>query len=393
MRDKIIVIDDEPNIRKILEALLTREGYEVFSFDGFKNAMSTLNTEDVSAVVTDLSMPEYSGLDVLKYCKEYSPDLPVILITAFGTIEAAVTALKNGAFDFVLKPFDQDDLSRILLKAIQTRKRRKREPALELMNAQGVGPVPVPLFGKESSTALLREQIERISGTNSNVFMFGEVGAGKRSIAYEIHRKSSRARAPFIQVHCDAIPAVFQVGELFGLEKGAQPMSFFSKPGSFELGLGGTILLDEVDALGTEAQNALFSALENEFFTRVHGAKKFPSDFRIIATSSRDLSQKVKDGTFHVELYAKLTVEKVVLKPLRERRQDIKTDLLPYFLEKASRKRGLPVVSCEPSAEDWLINQEWRGNIGELERTVESAMNHWKKGVITLDLLSQAGLR
>jgi len=393
MRDKIIVIDDEPNIRKILDALLTREGYEVFSFDGFSKAIETLNTEDVSVVITDLSMPEHSGLDVLKYCKEYSPDLPVILITAFGTIEAAVTALKNGAFDFVLKPFDQDDLSRILQKAIQTRKRKKREPALEMMNAQGVGPVPVPLFGKEPSTIQLREQTERIASTGSHVFMFGEVGSGKRSIAYEIHRKSDRARAPFIQVHCDAIPHVFQVGELFGLEKGAMPMNFFSKPGSFELGLGGTILLDEVDALGVEAQNTLFTVLENDFFTRVHGAKKFPADFRIIATSSRDLSQKVKDGTFHVELYARLTLEKIILKPLRERKKDIQTDLLPYFFDKACRRRGVPTVFYDSFVESWFMSQDWKGNIGELERTVEQVMNHWTKGSITLDLLYQLGFR
>jgi DNA-binding NtrC family response regulator len=393
MRDKIIVIDDEPNIRKILEALLTREGYEVFSFDGFKSAMATLNTEDVSVVITDLSMPEHTGLDVLKYCKEYSQDLPVILITAFGTIEAAVTALKIGAFDFILKPFDQDELLRVVLKAIQTRKRKKREPALEMMNAEGVGPVPVPLFGKEPSTIQLREQAERISSTRSHVFMMGEVGSGKRSIAYEIHRKSDRARYPFIQVHCDAIPPVFQVGELFGLEKGAMPMNFFSKPGSFELGLGGTVLLDEVDALCVEAQNELFLALENDFFTRVHGAKKFPTDFRIIATSSRDLSQKVKDGSFHVELYAKLTLEKIILKPLRERKKDIKTDLLPYFLDKACRKRGVPLVDYDAEVEAWFMEQEWQGNVGELERTVEQVMNHWVKGPINLALLSQAGLR
>jgi two-component system response regulator AtoC len=393
MRDKIIVIDDEPNIRKILVALLSREGYEVFSFDGFKSAIETLNTEDVSVVITDLSMPEHSGLDVLKYCKEYTPDLPVILITAFGTIEAAVTALKNGAFDFVLKPFDLGELSRILQKAIQTRKRRKREPALELMNAQGVGPVPVPLFGSESSTVQLREQVERVSGLRSHAFMFGEVGSGKRSIAYEVHRKSDRARFPFIQVHCDAIPTVFQVGELFGLEKGSMPMNFFSKPGSFELGLGGTILLDEIDALGVEAQNTLFTALENEFFTRVHGAKKFPADFRIIATSSKDLSQKVIDGTFHVELFARLSLEKIILKPLRERKKDIQTDLLPYFLDRACRKRGIPTVHCEPDVEAWFTDQEWRGNIGELERVVEQVMNYWSKGPITLSVLSLAGLR
>jgi len=392
MRDKIIVIDDEPNIRKILDALLTRDGYDVSSFEGFKSAIETLNTEDVSVVITDLSMPEHTGLDVLKYCKEYSPDLPVILVTAFGTIEAAVTALKNGAFDFILKPFDQNDLSRIVQKAIQTRKRKKREPALELMNAQGIGPVPVPLFGKEPSTLLLREQTERISRTRSHVFIFGEVGSGKRSIAYEIHRKSDRVRYPFIQVHCDAIPPVFQVSELFGTEKGAMPMNFFSKPGSFELGLGGTILLDEVDALGVEAQNALFTALENEYFTRIHGAKKFPSDFRIIATSSKDISQKVREGTFHVELFAKLSVEKLILKPVRERKSDLLTDLLPYFFEKACRKRGVPTVSYDPEVESWLVDQEWRGNLGELERSVEKVMNRWTQGTITLDLLSQAGL-
>ncbi len=392
MRDKIIVIDDEPNLRKILETFLNRQGYEVFSFDGFKQAIETLNTEDISAVVTDLSMPEYSGLDVLKYCKEYSPDLPVVLITAFGTVEAAVTALKNGAFDFVLKPFDHDELIRIIQKAIQTRKRKRREPALELMNAEGVGPVPVPLFGDESSTVQLRENTERIASTRSHVQMFGEVGSGKRSIAYEIHRNSDRSRAPFIQVHCDAIPPVFQIAELFGTEKGAMPMSFFSKPGSFELGLGGTILLDEVDALCVEAQNALFTALDNEFFSRLLGAKRFPTDFRIIAATSKDLFQKVNDGTFHVELYAKLSLEKIILKPLRERRQDIKTHLLPYFIDKACRKLGIPSVEYDAAVESWFTGQEWKGNLGELERVVEKVMNHWSKGMLTIDQLSQAGL-
>ena len=392
MRDKIIVIDDEPNLRKILETFLNRQGYEVFSFDGFKQAIETLNTEDISAVVTDLSMPEYSGLDVLKYCKEYSPDLPVVLITAFGTVEAAVTALKNGAFDFVLKPFDHDELIRIIQKAIQTRKRKRREPALELMNAEGVGPVPVPLFGDESSTVQLRENTERIASTRSHVQMFGEVGSGKRSIAYEIHRNSDRSRAPFIQVHCDAIPPVFQIAELFGTEKGAMPMSFFSKPGSFELGLGGTILLDEVDALCVEAQNALFTALDNEFFSRLLGAKRFPTDFRIIAATSKDLFQKVNDGTFHVELYAKLSLEKIILKPLRERSQDIKTHLLPYFIDKACRKLGIPSVEYDAAVESWFTGQEWKGNLGELERVVEKVMNHWSKGMLTIDQLSQAGL-
>ncbi len=392
MRDKIIVIDDEPNLRKILEAFLSRQGFEVFAFEGFTQAMETLNTENISVVVTDLSMPGHSGLDVLKYCKEYSPDLPVVMITAFGTVEAAVTALKNGAFDFVLKPFDQDELNRIIEKAIQTRKRRTREPALDLMSATAVGPVPIPLFGQDPSTARLRKDVARIASTRSAVFMSGEVGSGKRSIAYEIHRKSDRSRGPFIQVHCDAIPAVFQVSELFGTEKGALPTSFFSKPGSFELGSGGTILLDEVDALGIEAQNALFTMLENECFSRVHGAKIQPVDFRIIAASSKDVGRMVVDGTFHVELFARLTVEQIDLKPLRQRKEDIRTDLLPYFIEKSSRKRGIQVPACEQAVVDWFTLQEWNGNIGELERSVEKMMNQWTGGDITPDLLSRAGL-
>lgn len=391
MRDKIIVIDDEPNLRKILEAFLSRQGFEVFSFEGFQQAITTLNTEDVSAVITDLSMPEHSGLDVLKYCKEYSPDLPVVLITAFGTVEAAVTALKNGAFDFVLKPFDQDELIRIIEKAIQTRKRRRREPALEMMSATAVGPVPVPLFGQDPSTVSLREEVYRISATRSPVFMKGEIGSGKRSVAYEIHRKSDRSRGPFIHVHCDAIPPVFQVSELFGTEKGPSPTSFFSKPGSFELGMGGTVFLDEVDALGVDAQNALFTMLENESFSRVHGAKIYPLDFRIITASSKDLDRRVLDGTFHVELYPRLTLEQIQLKPLRERKQDIRTDLLPYFIDQSCRKRGIPNPGMDPSVADWFVQQEWKGNIGELQRAVEKMMNHWVSGPVTVDLLHHLG--
>ena len=392
MRDQIIVIDDEPNLRKILEAFLIRQGYEVYAFEGLRQAMQTLNTEDISVVVTDLSMPEHSGLDVLKYCKNYSPDLPVVLMTAFGTVEAAVAALKNGAFDFVLKPFEQDDLNRIIQKAIQTRKRKKREPALEMMSAETVGPVPVPLFGQDPSTQQLRENVNRVAATRSHLFMQGEIGSGKRSIAYEIHRKSDRARGPFIQVHADAIPAVFQVAELFGTEKGPSPMSFFSKPGSFELGLGGTILIDEVDALGVEAQNALFTALEQERFSRIHGAKMYPTDFRIIAATSKDINRMVRDGTFHVELFALLSVETLILKPLRERKEDIRTDLLPYFIEKSCRKRGIPNPGYDSAVEDWFAGRDWPGNLGELERVVEKMMNHWSSGMITQDLLFRVGL-
>jgi len=375
MRDKIMIIDDEPNLRMILEAMLTREGYDVLAFEGFDAALPTLNTEDVAVVVTDLSMPVKTGMDVLTYCKQYSPDLPVILITAFGTIEAAVSALKAGAFDFVLKPFDQKELFRIVTKAIESRRRRKREPAHDAMSALGVGSVPLPLFGDEESTKALRAQVEQVSKTNSTLLMFGEVGSGKRSVAQEIHRRSDHARGPFVQIHCDAIPEVFQLGELFGTEKGAMPMTLFTKPGAMELASGGTLMLEEIGALGVEAQNALFSALENESFSRIGGARRFPIDFRLIVTSSKDLAKAADEGAFHVELFYKLSVERFSLKPLRERKQDIVTHLVPHFIERACRKLGIPAIECSPDALAWFQNQAWPGNLGELERKVEQAVN------------------
>ena len=371
---------------------MIRQGFEVLSFEGFGSAFETINNEDISVVITDLSMPDHSGLDVLKHCKEFSPDLPVILVTAFGTIEAAVMALKNGAFDFILKPFDQDELIRNVQKAIETRKRKNREPGMEIFDANGIGPVPVPLFGIEPSTQLLREQVARISSSRSNVFIYGEVGSGKRSVAHEIHRKSDRSNGPFVQVQCDAIPDIFQIGELFGMEKGPNPISYFSKPGAFELGMTGTILLDEVDALGKDSQNALFSALESEFFSRAHGAKRFPTDFRLIASSSKDITPLLNKGQFHEELYHLLSLEKIDLKPLRYRKKDIQTHLLPYFLQKSCRKRGIPSVTFDDSVENWFMSHHWKGNIGELERTVEKIVNLWVSGPITSDLLIRSGL-
>ena len=375
MRDKVIVIDDEPNLRKILEALLTREGYEVYCFEGMDDALPTWNTEDVDAVITDLSMPGKSGMDVLEYGRKYASDVPVIMITAFGTVEAAVSALKSGAFDFVLKPFDQKELFRILQKAVQSRRRRKREPALDLVSAVGMGPVPVPLFGEEMSTVALRAQVDRMAKISSPALMIGEVGSGKRSIAYEIHRKSDRSRGSFVQLHCDAVPGVFQISELFGTEKGSMPLSLFTKPGSLELASQGTLVLEDVGDLCVVAQNALFTALENEYFGRVGGAKRLPLDCRIIATSSKDLSNAVRDGKFHVELYYKLSVETISLKPIRERKQDIATHLVPYFLERACRKRGVPVLSVSDDALMWFQSQSWPGNLGELERKVEQVVN------------------
>ena len=382
MRDKILIIDDEENLRKILHETLVRADFDVFSFPGFAEAKATLNSENIDVVLTDLQMPEFSGMDVLAYCKQYSPDLPVILITAFGTVERAVSALKAGAFDFILKPFESDILFRTIEKAILSRIRRRREPSLDILSSVGVGPNPFPLLGNTQSTLDLQIDVNRAAKSLSPVLLYGEVGTGKRSIAYELHRKSARARGPFIQLNCDAIPPVFQPTELFGVEKGATPLSFFSKPGIFELAQGGTIFIEEIGALSIETQNSFFSALDQDFFSRMGGLKKFPNDFRIIATSSYDLAPSVKDGSFHVELFLKLSVETLTLKPLRERSEDIVSHLLPYFLERACRKAGIPILTLPDPFITWFKTQEWHGNLGELEKKVLQVVNHAQTGVI-----------
>jgi len=375
MRDKVLIIDDEPNLRRILEATLGREGYEVSSHESFEEAKLALNTEAVDVVITDLQMPGASGMDVLGYCKQYAPDLPVIVITAYGTIEKAVAAMQAGAFDFVLKPFQNEELFRILSKAIQNRIRRRREPASELMSAVGVGSVPLPLFGKSPSTVAFRQQVERLSRSAGAVVMLGEVGTGKRSVAQEIHRKSDRSRGPFSQLNIDAIPPVFQMSELFGVEKGASPMHLFSKPGAFELARGGTLFIEEIDRLSIEAQNQFFTALENEYFSRVGGLQRIPVNFRILATSSRDLGIAVREGAFHVELYYRLSTEVLSFAPLRDRIPDLISDFIPYFIEKAARRKGTPAPACGDSARDWLVGQAWTGNLGELERRITRGVN------------------
>ena len=384
MRDKVLILEDEANLRTILQATLERAGYDAVAFGGFEEAKTLLDTEDLAAVLTDLQMPGKDGMEVLQYCRQYTPDLPVILLTAYGTVERAVSALKAGAFDFVLKPFDQAELLRTLEKACQNRRFRRREPALEIMSAVGIGPVPVPLFGRSASTVRLKEEVDRIAKTDSSVLMLGEVGTGKRSVAFEIHRKSDRARHSFIQIACGALPPVFQPTELFGVEKGASPVNLFSKPGVFELAQGGTVFLEEIDALSVEAQNALFNALEAECFSRVGGVRVFPLDFRIIATSSRDLSDAVREGTFHVELYYKLSASILELQPLRERVADISTDLLPYFLGRACGKKGIPVLEIEPEASAWLEAQPWPGNLGQLERALQRAVDSARNGRIRI---------
>ena len=384
MRDKILVIDDEPNLRKILEATLSREGYDVASFGGFEEAKVSLNTEDYAAVITDLQMPGASGMEVLQYLKQYSPDLPVILITAFGTIERAVAAMRAGAFDFVLKPFHNEELFRILSKAVQSRIRRKREPAPELMSALGVGPVPLPLFGRSPDAERFRSDVERITRLDIPLLMTGETGTGKRSVAREIHRKSVRVRGPFIQLNLEAVPPVFQITELFGAEKGSTPLDLFSKPGVLELAQGGTLLLEEIDALSIEAQNRLFTAFENEWFSRNGGIKRFPLDFRILATTREDPELLFRENRFHVELFQKISVETLHFKPLRDRKEDLETDFIPYLASRASAKLGFPPALPGGEVVEWLVAQDWTGNLGELEARIQRAVS--RSGGAALEL-------
>lgn len=368
VRDQILIIDDEPNILEVLKALLEKENYEVFTFQSFDEALPVLNQENISLVITDLAMPQKSGFDVLEYCKKYSPDLPVMMITAFGTIEQAVQAMKQGAFDFIAKPFDREALKVTTRKAIESRVRIKRDPELNMLTAEGLGPIAVVLMGDEPSTQHLRQQVLTISKNQAHVFIQGEVGAGQRMLAYEIHRKSSRISQPFISIHADAIPQAFQMAELFGVEKGATPLAWTARPGRLELASAGTLFIESATSLSQEVQLALLESFENDFYIRVGGVKKFLFDVRLILSYSQ--------GELVPEFAKMFSPEILQVLPLRKRKDDLAQFLFPYFLEKACHRQGIEKMKIPSEVTDWLKLQTWSGNLGQLEQWTQQLVQN-----------------
>lgn len=361
-----MVIDDEKNITLVIQAMLEKAGFEAIVYNDSTKALEAMDGgEDVDVVVTDLYMPGRSGMDVLTHCQKNHAGLPVVVITAHGSVESAVAALKLGAFDFITKPFEQSELLNVVRKAVRTRRQGEKEPVAVLPQQQISS-----MIGASQLMQDVFKIIAKIAPSPSTVLVWGESGTGKELVAQEIHGNSLRAKKPFIKVNCSAIPATLIESELFGYERGAFTGAVSSKPGRFELAHEGTLFLDEVGEMPVEMQVKLLRALQEQEFERVGGINTTRVDVRIIAATNKDLEAEVKAGKFREDLFYRLNVVPIKLPPLRDRKDDIEL-LVNFFIQQFNTKLGKKITGIEPAAMEALKGFMWPGNIRQLENVIE----------------------
>jgi nitrogen regulation protein NR(I) len=375
VKGRVLVVDDEKNITFVIQAMLEKAGYEALVFNSSREAIETIDAEELDLVVTDLYMPGPGGMDILAHCQRTQAQLPVVVITAYGTVESAVAALKKGAFDYVTKPFDQAELLNIVRKAVLTHRSRQKEPFQISGRAPATeaGSEALPISSIIGSSPQMQDVfkvIAKIAASPSTVLVWGESGTGKELVAYEIHRHSPRAQKPFIKICCAAIPATLIESELFGHEKGAFTGAIGSRPGRFELAHEGTLFLDEVAEMPLEMQVKLLRVLQETEFERVGGVNTIKVDVRIITATNKDLEAEVKAGRFREDLFYRLNVVPIRLPALRERRDDIDL-LVRFFLTQFNAKLNKTITGVTAPAMAALRAYGWPGNIRQLENALE----------------------
>jgi DNA-binding NtrC family response regulator len=363
---KVLVIDDEANLRKVLAAMLRRDGFDVTVAENGEQGLAEFHKNGADIVVTDLVMPKVGGMEVLSTVRAANTDVPVIIITAHGTVDSAVDAIKAGAFDYITKPFDQTELSSVVAKAAKTNEsaRRSVRPDLKARAA---------IVGDSPQIQEVYKIIDKVADTPSTVLITGESGTGKELIATALHGASSRRDKPFIKINCAAIPATLLESELFGYERGAFTGAVTSKPGRFELAHEGTLFLDEIGEIPVEMQVKLLRALQEGEFERVGGIKTTRVDVRLVAATNRDLQAEIEAGRFRKDLYYRLAVVPITLPALRERRSDIPT-LARHFVEKYNRRLNKKIEGIADDALALLQGYPWPGNIRELENLIERVL-------------------
>ena len=368
-KKQVLIVDDEPNLRKILSAQLTRDGYDVLTAEDGEQGLTALREHHIDLVITDLKMPKVDGMSLLREALREDPELPIVMITAHGTIDTAVEALKTGAFDYLTKPFDKDEVRQIVAKALKTRELRGAD-------ATPMSATPEARFGIIGGSPGITDLyaiLERVADTPTTVLITGESGTGKELVARALHEHSSRKDKPFIKVNCAAIPKELIESELFGYERGAFTGAVNSKPGRFELANGGTLFLDEIGEIPIEMQVKLLRALQESEFERVGGIKTIRVDVRLVAATNRDLKKEKDAGTFREDLFYRLNVVAIALPALRERRGDV-PHLVRYFIAKFNTRLKKNVEGMEADALERLCGYGWPGNIRELENVIERAV-------------------
>jgi nitrogen regulation protein NR(I) len=370
-KKQVLIVDDEPNLRKILAAQLSRDGYDVLLAEDGEQGLALLREHHIDLVVTDLKMPKVDGMTLLREALAEQPELPIVMITAHGTVDTAVEALKLGAFDYLTKPFDKDEVRQIVGKALKTRELAGEEATTEnIKEAEGAR---FGIIGQSPGLTELYAVLERVADSPTTVLITGESGTGKELVARALHDHSSRKGKPFIKVNCAAIPKELIESELFGYERGAFTGAVTSKPGRFELANGGTLFLDEIGEIPVEMQVKLLRALQESEFERVGGIKTMRVDVRLVAATNRDLKKLIAQGAFREDLFYRLNVVSIRLPALRERVTDIPL-LVEHFLKKFNERLKKNVIGVEPDALELLSGYAWPGNIRELENVMERAV-------------------
>ncbi len=365
---QILLADDEVNLRRVLSAQLTRNGYDVHVVENGQAALDVLREHHIDVVITDLKMPLVDGMALLRHITENHPGIPVIMITAHGSVDTAVEALKLGAFDYVTKPFDKEEFRHVIAKAARTSDLAQSDLVerdyLSVVSGKG------PLVGRSQVMRDLQQMIERVANTPSTVLITGESGTGKELAARTLHELSGRKDKPFMAVHCAAIPSELIESELFGYEKGAFTGAVTSKPGRFELAHGGTLFLDEIGEIPPSIQVKLLRALQESEFERVGGIKTIKIDVRLVAATNRELEEEIRTGRFREDLFYRLNVVQIRLPSLRERLEDLPL-FVEHFIAKFNQRLGKHIEGIETDALNTLLAHAWRGNIRELENVME----------------------
>lgn len=368
MAHTILVVDDELNIRRVLERAFTKEGYHVHTAEGGHQALRILDETPCDLMLTDVVMPDMTGLELLKRARQKHPNLQVILMTAFGTIPTAVEAMRSGAYDFLTKPLDMDVLRKVARNAL-------REPAAAPKTAprKTVRRKQVNFIGESPAIKQVLETVERVADARTTVLITGESGTGKELIARMLHERSQRASKPFVAVSCAAIPETLLEVELFGAVKGAYTGAETDRVGKFEAAHEGTLFLDEIGDIPPLIQVKLLRVLQEREIERLGSNTPIPIDVRLVAATNRNLEEAVESGAFRSDLYYRLQVVHIHLPPLRERREDIPL-LASHFLKKFAEENGRALRDISPEAIEILQNACWKGNVRELENVMESAV-------------------
>jgi len=370
-KGNVLIVDDEPHALKVLSAILEEASYNVYQADGFESAREIVSAERIDAVITDLKMPDKDGLYLFNYLNSNYPDIPVIFLTAYGTVDSAVTAMKEGAFFYFLKPPDYDKLKAILAKAVE--QRRLKSEIIELRSKIESTYKFSSIIGKSPGMEKVFRMVEAVKDSSTNLLITGETGTGKELLARAIHYTSHRHYKPFVAVNCAAVPRELLEAEFFGYEKGAFTGAVSRRIGKFEEASSGTLFLDEIGELDLSLQAKLLRVLQDREIERIGSNKKVKIDFRLIASTNRDLAREVKLKNFRADLYYRLNVVEIKLPPLRERRGDIPL-LVTHFIEKFSQQEKKQVTGVSPEVMRLFLEYSWPGNVRELENVIERAI-------------------